>query len=39
MNTFWKGSPWPLMPEELLLFLTTRIQKMAVWKLQLCQSI
>ena len=35
INNFWKGSRWffPSMPEDLLLFLTTRIKKMAVWKI------
>jgi len=32
INNFWKGSRWPSLPEDLLLFLTTRIKKTAVWK-------
>jgi len=34
MNNFWTDSRWfyRQMPDDLLLFLTTRIKKMAIWK-------
>ena len=32
INNFWKGSRWFCCHKDLLLFHTTRIKKMAVWK-------
>jgi len=32
IKNLWKGSRWSSIPEGLLLFLTTRIKKMADWK-------